>query len=190
MTAHRDIREAAAVAVPDAKYGEVVGAWIVREPHSSISREEARRVVVDGMNPQVSVPPVAVRASVLGGPLTVCMITRTPRRGFGFWARMAWLRSCPRRLAERYRSTSYGRGLRSLRRRELGGSRRRRKEVGEDAWIQDILTVRVDASHYGAWICGCSRILPLEMDGRNDVGGGHARPTIPRGDSAALGERG
>ncbi|PPQ87692.1 hypothetical protein CVT25_011459 [Psilocybe cyanescens] len=52
MTVHPDIREAAAVAVPDAKYGEVVGAWIVREPNSHISKEEVRRVVAVNMNPQ------------------------------------------------------------------------------------------------------------------------------------------
>ena len=53
LTAHTDIREAAAVAVPDLKYGEVVGAWIVREEHSTISKEQVRRVVAEGMNPQV-----------------------------------------------------------------------------------------------------------------------------------------
>ena len=53
LTAHPDIREAAAVAVPDLKYGEVVGAWIVREEHSTISKEQVRRVVAEGMNPQV-----------------------------------------------------------------------------------------------------------------------------------------
>ncbi|KAH9477789.1 Acyl-CoA ligase sidI [Psilocybe cubensis] len=52
MTAHPDIREAAAVAVPDAKYGEVVGAWIVREPNTHISKEEVRQVVSTNMNPQ------------------------------------------------------------------------------------------------------------------------------------------
>lgn len=53
MTAFPEIREAAAVAVPDAKFGEVVGAWIVREPHTNISREELRRRVTKSMNPQV-----------------------------------------------------------------------------------------------------------------------------------------
>jgi acyl-CoA synthetase (AMP-forming)/AMP-acid ligase II len=46
------ILEAAVVAVPDAKYGEVVGAWIVRKDQS-ISREEVKKVVADRMNPQV-----------------------------------------------------------------------------------------------------------------------------------------
>ncbi|KAI0646510.1 acyl-CoA synthetase [Trametes meyenii] len=52
LTAHPHIREAAVVAVPDPKYGEVVGAWVVREPQTSISKDETRRVVSDGMNPQ------------------------------------------------------------------------------------------------------------------------------------------
>ncbi|KAF8553800.1 acyl-CoA synthetase [Imleria badia] len=52
LTAHPSIREAAAVAVPDAKYGEVVGAWVVLEPGKTISPEEVRQVVRDNMNPQ------------------------------------------------------------------------------------------------------------------------------------------
>ncbi|KDR72597.1 hypothetical protein GALMADRAFT_252749 [Galerina marginata CBS 339.88] len=52
LTAHPGIREAAAIAVPDPKYGEVVGAWIVREPNTGISRQGVRRSVTDSMNPQ------------------------------------------------------------------------------------------------------------------------------------------
>ncbi|KAG8216445.1 hypothetical protein J3R82DRAFT_6551 [Butyriboletus roseoflavus] len=52
LTAHPSIREAAAVAVPDAKYGEVVGAWILLEPGRTMSKEEVRQVVWDNMNPQ------------------------------------------------------------------------------------------------------------------------------------------
>lgn len=52
MTEHSDIREAASIAVPDTKYGEVVGAWIVREPHSKLSREDVRQYVTKTMNPQ------------------------------------------------------------------------------------------------------------------------------------------
>lgn len=52
LTAHPSIREAAAVAVPDAKYGEVVGAWVVREPRTTMSREDVRRSVAETMNPQ------------------------------------------------------------------------------------------------------------------------------------------
>ena len=54
MTSHHAIREAAAVAVPCEQYGEVVGAWIVREPGTHISREEVRNHVTSTMNPQVS----------------------------------------------------------------------------------------------------------------------------------------
>lgn len=53
LTAHPSIREAAVVAVPDAKYVEVVGAWIVLEPGTKMTREEVKKVVSDGMNPQV-----------------------------------------------------------------------------------------------------------------------------------------
>jgi acyl-CoA synthetase (AMP-forming)/AMP-acid ligase II len=56
MTRHPAILEAAAVSVPDAKYGEVVGAWIVRQPDGIISRDEVRKCVSDNMNPQVSYP--------------------------------------------------------------------------------------------------------------------------------------
>lgn len=52
LTAHPAIREAAAVSVRDTKYGEVVGAWIVREPSTNISREDVRRTVSESMNPQ------------------------------------------------------------------------------------------------------------------------------------------
>ena len=55
MTALPDVREAAAVAVPDDIYGEVVGAWVVREPHTSLTREQLRESVAAAMNPQVSV---------------------------------------------------------------------------------------------------------------------------------------
>ncbi len=77
MTAHPHIREAAVVSVPDPKYGEVVGAWIAREPHTAhITKAVVRRIVAEGMNPQVrarssgvlwsSVRP-RVRARVVGG---------------------------------------------------------------------------------------------------------------------------
>ncbi|OSX63486.1 hypothetical protein POSPLADRAFT_1180411 [Postia placenta MAD-698-R-SB12] len=54
LTAHPAIREAAAVAVPDERYGEVVGAWVVREPTalSTLTREDVRALVADNMNPQ------------------------------------------------------------------------------------------------------------------------------------------
>ncbi|KAJ7136019.1 hypothetical protein C8R44DRAFT_662295 [Mycena epipterygia] len=46
------IEEAAVVSVPDRKYGEVVGAWIVRKPGTTISREDVRATVAQSMNPQ------------------------------------------------------------------------------------------------------------------------------------------
>lgn len=52
MTSLHAIREAAAVAVPSEQYGEVVGAWIVREPGTHVSREEVRNHVASTMNPQ------------------------------------------------------------------------------------------------------------------------------------------
>ncbi|EKM75615.1 hypothetical protein AGABI1DRAFT_123040 [Agaricus bisporus var. burnettii JB137-S8] len=53
LTAHDSIREAAVVSVPDPKYGEVVGAWVIRETGKDvISREEVRMSVAQTMNPQ------------------------------------------------------------------------------------------------------------------------------------------
>ncbi|KAF7349276.1 putative acyl-CoA synthetase YngI [Mycena sanguinolenta] len=47
-----EIEEAAVVSVPDSRYGEVVGAWIVRKPGATISREAVRATVTQSMNPQ------------------------------------------------------------------------------------------------------------------------------------------
>jgi len=58
LSAHPVIKEAAAISVPDEKYGEVVGVWIVREhtsicPQSSdITAQDVRSIVKQGMNPQ------------------------------------------------------------------------------------------------------------------------------------------
>ncbi|KAI0073641.1 acyl-CoA synthetase [Panus rudis PR-1116 ss-1] len=52
LTAHPHIREAAAVAVPDMKYGEVVGAWVLKDPNSKLTRAEVRQTVAENMNPQ------------------------------------------------------------------------------------------------------------------------------------------
>lgn len=46
------VEEAAVVSVPDDRYGEVVGAWIVRQPGTSASGEEIRAAVAQNMNPQ------------------------------------------------------------------------------------------------------------------------------------------
>ncbi len=58
LTAEEGVLEAAAVAVPDDKYGEVVGAWIVRRPGNAgraLTREAVRRAVTERMNPQASI---------------------------------------------------------------------------------------------------------------------------------------
>lgn len=55
LTACEGILEAAAVSVPNAKYGEVVGAWIVRRPGNAgdtLSREDVRDAVKASINPQ------------------------------------------------------------------------------------------------------------------------------------------
>jgi acyl-CoA synthetase (AMP-forming)/AMP-acid ligase II len=54
ITRHPAILEAAAVAVPDPQYGEVVGAWVVRQPNRQISKEDVRKSVGEHINPQVS----------------------------------------------------------------------------------------------------------------------------------------
>ena len=71
LICHRGIREAAAVAIPDKTYGEVVGVFIVREGrewdgapgadqassgHAKLGRSEVRGWVAEGMNPQVCLP--------------------------------------------------------------------------------------------------------------------------------------
>ncbi|KAL0948787.1 hypothetical protein HGRIS_008917 [Hohenbuehelia grisea] len=56
LTSNHDILEAAVVAVPDQKYGEVVGAFVVRAPGvgpEQLSPEQVRRTVAVSMNPQV-----------------------------------------------------------------------------------------------------------------------------------------
>jgi acyl-CoA synthetase (AMP-forming)/AMP-acid ligase II len=54
LLTNEGIREAAAISVPNATYGEVVGAWIVRQPGTNISRQDVRRTVISSMNPQAS----------------------------------------------------------------------------------------------------------------------------------------
>ncbi|THH19623.1 hypothetical protein EW146_g1581 [Bondarzewia mesenterica] len=52
LSAHSSILEAAVVAVPDVKYGEVVGAWINPKSGMQVSREKVRQIVWEEMNPQ------------------------------------------------------------------------------------------------------------------------------------------
>ncbi|KAF8331382.1 acyl-CoA synthetase [Cantharellus anzutake] len=58
LTAHPAIKEAAAVSVPDQKYGEVVGVWIVREQRSihpatpELTNKDVISIVKQAMNPQ------------------------------------------------------------------------------------------------------------------------------------------
>ncbi|CUA74535.1 hypothetical protein RSOLAG22IIIB_05595 [Rhizoctonia solani] len=53
LTSHPKIVEAAAIAVPDARFGEVVGVWILLRPDAtSFSRQEAVDWVKKKMNPQ------------------------------------------------------------------------------------------------------------------------------------------
>jgi acyl-CoA synthetase (AMP-forming)/AMP-acid ligase II len=54
IASHPAILEAAAIAVPDEQFGEVVGAWVVRQPDGHITREEVRKSVGENINPQVS----------------------------------------------------------------------------------------------------------------------------------------
>ncbi|KAI0761447.1 acyl-CoA synthetase [Irpex lacteus] len=54
LTSSPAILEAAVVSVPDDTYGEVVGAWVVRDPvrGAKLSKEEVRKGVASAMNPQ------------------------------------------------------------------------------------------------------------------------------------------
>ncbi|KAJ8517813.1 hypothetical protein ONZ45_g5063 [Pleurotus djamor] len=53
LTENPSIREAAVVSVPDPKYGEVVGAFILREPgHPQLTLNDVRETVAQNMNPQ------------------------------------------------------------------------------------------------------------------------------------------
>ncbi|KAG8680555.1 hypothetical protein FRC08_016209 [Ceratobasidium sp. 394] len=53
LTSHPDIVEAAAIAVPDARFGEVVGVWILlRHGAPPMSREDVTEWVKVKMNPQ------------------------------------------------------------------------------------------------------------------------------------------
>lgn len=64
LTFHPAVREAAVIAVPDTKYGEVVGVWIVRKSGTNPSRDEIRNWVAEGMNPQVRANHTCPRSKV------------------------------------------------------------------------------------------------------------------------------
>jgi acyl-CoA synthetase (AMP-forming)/AMP-acid ligase II len=52
LLTNESIREAATISVPNTTYGEVVGAWIIRQPGTNITRQDVRRTVINTMNPQ------------------------------------------------------------------------------------------------------------------------------------------
>lgn len=53
ITSHHSVREAAVISVPDPRYGEVVGVWIVRHANEAlVERSELRQWVGGQMNPQ------------------------------------------------------------------------------------------------------------------------------------------
>jgi acyl-CoA synthetase (AMP-forming)/AMP-acid ligase II len=114
LTTHNAIREAAAVSVPNKEYGEVVGAWIVREPGTSLSREKIRELVALSMNPQVSEP-----SSSLALTIQHIFVHRMLQHGFGSLERMATLMSFRKQRVGRSRSTFYGSGVRSWLRKGL-----------------------------------------------------------------------
>ncbi|KAB5593284.1 hypothetical protein CTheo_3287 [Ceratobasidium theobromae] len=56
ITSHPDVLEAAAIAIPDERFGEVVGLWIVLRPDAiSLTRKDIVDWVKGRMNPQVRV---------------------------------------------------------------------------------------------------------------------------------------
>ena len=97
LTSNQNIVEAAAIGIPDKKYGEVVGAWIKPKAGITMSRECVRKIVWESMNPQVR---------ILVDPRTSCdCLRRTLQRGFGSWGRMALRTSSRRRLVGRCKNT-------------------------------------------------------------------------------------
>jgi acyl-CoA synthetase (AMP-forming)/AMP-acid ligase II len=92
LTAHPGVLEAAAIAVPDPVYGEVVGAWVVRRPgsHPPLSREDVRKHVSNGMNPQVRALRFPFTSLSLSMKWLIALgafvLHRMRRRGPGLWA--------------------------------------------------------------------------------------------------------
>jgi acyl-CoA synthetase (AMP-forming)/AMP-acid ligase II len=102
LTAHDSIREAAVVSVPDAKYGEVVGAWIIRELGKEVvSREDVRMTVARSMNPQVKFRGESCYKRIL---ILILILGRMRRRGFGLLGKMSMLLSYRRLRVGRCRS--------------------------------------------------------------------------------------
>ena len=96
LTSNPCIVEAAAVSVPDQRYGEVVGAWIKPKDGVTLSRESMRKIVWENMNPQVR-DPLDLGAS--------CdCLRRTHLCGFGSLGRMACRMSSRRRRVGRCRN--------------------------------------------------------------------------------------
>lgn len=96
LTSNLCIVEAAAVSVPDKRYGEVVGAWIKLKDGVTLTRESVRKIVWENMNPQVR-DPVDLGAS--------CdCLRRMHQRGYGSLGRMARRMSSRRRRVGRCRN--------------------------------------------------------------------------------------
>jgi len=113
ITTHPAIRQAVAVAVPDKKYGEVVGAWLVREPGTSISKEEIRTLVAQRINPQVIRKPIYTHRAL------ICLVCRMLQNGSGSWEKMDMPTNCQRQQVGRYRNSSYESGVKSWLTKEL-----------------------------------------------------------------------
>jgi acyl-coenzyme A synthetase/AMP-(fatty) acid ligase len=94
LASHPDIQESAVVAVPDSKYGEVVGAWILCQPGKHLTRDEVRRWVADSMNPQVCIGDDLKSFTELPFP-------RTLLPGYGSLGEMALRMNYPRQLVAR-----------------------------------------------------------------------------------------
>lgn len=101
LTSHPSILEAAVISVPDEKYGEVVGAWIKPKAGAKLSRESVRKIVWDGMNPQVGFLPCFLHNFLNA---TCDVLCRICPHGFGFLVKMVHPMSSRRRQAVRYRS--------------------------------------------------------------------------------------
>lgn len=118
LTFHPLIHEAAVVAVPDDKYGETVGVWVVRSSHNrgyKLNREEVKRWVVAEMNPQV-------RVWIMTPPtrnIFWLLFHRTHPHMSGSWVRMVCQKNYPKQQAGKYKSIYCGIGLERWRKKAL-----------------------------------------------------------------------